>query len=101
MDKTDYIVKKLDELATIAKSNSKTLNSHDKKLNSHGKKLNSHDKKLDELADVVLFIKDRMATKEDLKTLESRLGGIENRLDDELDKRTALDVRVSKLERAR
>ena len=81
------------------------------------------DKKLDDLTEVVVFIKDRMATKEDLiqveKRLDKRIDGVENRLDkvdgrldrveikldgidrrldDELDKRKQLEVRTAKLE---
>ncbi|MBI5456370.1 hypothetical protein HY969_01385 [Candidatus Kaiserbacteria bacterium] len=78
--------------------------------------------KIDQVLEVVEFIKDRMvtkselkedlgnfATKEDLKETEERLtqainsknDGAHRRLDQEVDKRKLLEVRVSKLETRR
>ena len=55
-----------------------------------------------EILETVIFIKNKMATKEELADvkaeLKSDIQGIHNRLDDELDKRKILEVRVSRLE---
>lgn len=69
-------------------------------------KLDAVVKKLDELTDVVLFIKDRIVRSEekidiiDTRTIsvESKLDGINNRIDLEVDKRKSLEVRTAKLE---
>ena len=71
--------------------------------------------KLDELTDVVIFIKDHMATKEELTKVEDRLGvritkvedrlsavegkldGIVTRMDYELDKRKVMEVQIGTL----
>ena len=59
-----------------------------------------------EILEAVIFIKDKMATKDELASgladlkieLKRDIHGIHNRLDDELDKRKTLEVRVSRLE---
>ena len=62
-------------------------------------KLDAVAKKLDELTDVVLFIKDKMVTKDELKNEIDRLENkIDNLIDNEVDKRKSLEVRVTKLE---
>lgn len=79
--------------------------------------------KADEILEIVSFLKDRMATKEDIGELAGRMDsmdermatkedlaelkaelkrdihGLGNQLDNELDKRKALEVRVDTLER--
>lgn len=83
--------------------------------------------KADEILEVVSFMKKRMVTKDELATLEERMAtkedltvleeqmatkeglarvelkvdGVINRLDDELDKRKVLEVRVGRLENTR
>jgi len=67
-------------------------------------------KKLDELTDLVLYIKDKMVTKDELKIEMGRLENkieneidrlenkIDNLIDNEMDKRKGLEARVTKLE---
>lgn len=71
------------------------------------------EKRVDEILEVVLFMKEHIIRIEDrlgvieqrLDSIESRTGKVErdvhglyNRLDDELDKRKVLEVRVGRLE---
>jgi hypothetical protein len=99
MDKSDLIIKKIDALTE----------SVDKRFDAVDKRFGASDKKIDDLTDVVIFIKDRMATKEELREVEERLGnriiavegkvdGVYNLIDQEVDKRKALEVRTTKLE---
>jgi len=44
------------------------------------------EKKLDELTDVVVFIKKKMVTKDELRAVEERLGTVEERLEKTLTK---------------
>lgn len=65
---------------------------------------------IDEILEVVIHIKDVMATKEELMevkkelsnqifAIEGKLGGINNRIDNEVDHRKVMNVRVDKLEK--
>ena len=73
------------------------------------------EKETKEILEIVNFIKDRMMTKEEGSTkenlaeteqrlgdritaLESKVGGVHNRIDLELDKRLQIEVRVNRLE---
>ena len=71
------------------------------------------DKDTKEVLEIVNFIKDRMATKDDVEQLQgelkqdiddtraeirSKIDGLHRRLDEELDKRKVLEVKVLNLE---
>ena len=98
MDKIDALGKKIDELTDITISTKE-------RLDDLADMTVSTKERLDDLADVVMFIKDRMVTKDehellskDVTALHSKVDGIVNRLDDELDKRKVLESRVTRLE---
>lgn len=78
------------------------------------KRSGSIEKNIESLIETVSFIKDNMVTKDDIadmatkddlasvdQRLGQRIGSISNRLDQELDKRKQIEVRVSRLERTR
>jgi predicted RNase H-like nuclease (RuvC/YqgF family) len=82
----------------------KTVGINSEQIQELTKTVDINSEQIKELTEVVFFMKDRMATKEDLDLVKAELKrdihGLGNRLDDELDKRKALEVRVGKLENA-
>ena len=64
------------------------------------------EKKLDELLEAVLVMRDKMVTKEDLDeavqnindALSMKLGGLNRRMDEELDRRKVMEARLASVE---